>query len=186
MQSSLCLPACLCVSAPVGVLEQEIESNRLCQSALGAACSSDVLQSCSIEGEQGAAAAELEECRLKKPPAQVSALSPISICCSPVQCVSASREGHPSKRRFTPNQIEGLVRRIRFAALGAPWHASGNKQAPTQTNTHTHARTQHSFFYVTLDFFCPLFSAVLLFHTGGLHYAHLKAAECVWAAAMRA
>lgn len=75
-----------------------------------------------------------------------------------VQCVCASREGHPSKRCFTPNQIEGLVGRIHFAALRALWHASGNKHTPTQTNKHTHTVL---FLFLFLDFFHPLFGSVL-------------------------
>lgn len=48
-----------------------------------------------------------------------------------MQCVWASREGLPTKPRFTPNQIEDLTRRIRFSALRVPGHASDNKHTDT-------------------------------------------------------
>lgn len=58
-------------------------------------------------------------------------IKPISIGGSQVQCVWASREGLPTKPRFTANQIEDLTGRIRFSALRVPGHASDNKHTDT-------------------------------------------------------
>lgn len=78
-----------------------------------------------------------------------------------MQCVYASREGLPTKHCFTPNQIEDLVGRIRFAAVKVPWHVSGNK-----TLTHTNKHTVFFVFFSHWTFLCPLFSSVLFCYFG--------------------
>lgn len=63
-------------------------------------------------------------------------------------------------------------------------HLAVNRHPHKETCTHAHARSTNSFMSSwTFSALCSV--CVLLFHSEGLLYAHLKAAECAAASAMR-
>lgn len=102
-------------------------------------------------------------------------LRPISTCWSQVQCVCPSREGSPSKKCFTPNQIEDLSQKNPLfpsqLTSQALWHASGNKYTSTHTNKHV------PLFLFVIFFFWLLF--LLIFKDSSSLLLNLSVKSCL-------